>query len=298
MPRQIVLLPLMLLVSLAGCSGPAKLVRLDTGQGPPAVHVPRRDVQPVRLTEEEFRKAVRKHGANVQPSSRPLESARRLLGVPARSGWYRYETRTRGLRLLEPEDLKQGELPPADTEVTRGYLEWCERTWEPGDCLRLLGDGPVLDGDGKYALAMAIAHTRVLGAMKEELGRLVSPSAVVATVVGGLTMYAILLAMPEPLSKGVAALLTLGAVGYLGWDTVWRLIDGWLVLMTEVDRSTSFAQIHDAGTKFGEVMGEKAARAFVMLGTVAVGNTATGMAAALPKLPGAAICVACTPVPR
>uniref|UniRef100_UPI0037D9A635 hypothetical protein n=1 Tax=Stigmatella hybrida TaxID=394097 RepID=UPI0037D9A635 len=34
-------------------------------------------------------------------------------------------------------------------------------------------------------------------------------------------------------------------------------------------------------------MGEKAARAFVMLAMVATGNTATGMAAALPKLPGA-----------
>jgi hypothetical protein len=39
--------------------------------------------------------------------------------------------------------------------------------------------------------------------MKEELGRMVSPQAVMATVVGGLTMYAILLALPEPVSKRV-----------------------------------------------------------------------------------------------
>jgi hypothetical protein len=69
---------------------------------------------------------------------------------------------------------------------------------------------------------------------------MVSPQAVVTTVVGGLTMYAILLTMPEPVSKGVAALLTLGAMAYLGWDTVWRLIDGWLMLMKEVDRATAF----------------------------------------------------------
>jgi hypothetical protein len=148
-------------------------------------------------------------------------------------------------------------------------------------------DKPFLDGDAKYALAMAIAHSKVLGAMKEELARMVSPQAVVATVVGGLTMYAILLALPEPVSKGVAALMTLGAMAYLGWDTVWRLIDGWLVLMKEVDQATTFDGIYASGEKFGDTMGEKVARAFVMLATVALGNTATGMAATLPKLPGA-----------
>jgi hypothetical protein len=96
-----------------------------------------------------------------------------------------------------------------------------------------------------------------------------------------------LLALPEPVSKGLAALMTLGAMAYLGWDTVWRLIDGWLVLMKEVDKATTFDGIYASGEKFGDTMGEKAARAFVMLGTVALGNTASGMAAALPKLPGA-----------
>ncbi|HZI05613.1 MAG TPA: hypothetical protein VEZ71_16405 [Archangium sp.] len=183
---------------------------------------------------------------------------------------------TRNLRLL-----------PEDEELKRRYLLWCEHTWGGGDCLRLLVDKPFLEGDARYALAMAIAHSKVLGAMKEELARMVSPQAVVATVVGGLTMYAILLALPEPVSKGLAALMTLGATAYLGWDTVWRLIDGWLVLMKEVDEATTFDGIYASGEKFGETMGEKAARAFVMLGTVALGNTASGMAATLPKLPGA-----------
>ncbi|MDC0714508.1 hypothetical protein POL68_39030 [Stigmatella sp. ncwal1] len=178
-------------------------------------------------------------------------------------------------------------LLPEDGELKRRYLLWCEHTWGGGDCLRLLVDKPFLDGDAKYALAMAIAHSKVLGAMKEELARMVNPQAVVATVVSGLTLYAILLTLPEPVSKGVAALLTLGAIGYLGWDTVWLLIDGWLVLMNEVDQATTFDGISVSGEKFGATMGEKAARAFVMLGTVALGNTASGMAATLPKLPGA-----------
>ena len=188
---------------------------------------------------------------------------------------------------LEPENARNLRLLPEDEELKRRYLLWCEERWGGGDCLQLLVDKPFLDGDARYALAMAIAHSKVLGAMKEELARTVSPQAVVATVVGGLTMYAVLLSLPEPVTKGVAALLTLGAMAYLGWDTVWRLIDGWLVLMREVDRATTFDGIYASGERFGNTMGEKSARAFVLLATVAAGSTAAGMAAKLPTLPGA-----------
>ncbi|MFL5354201.1 hypothetical protein [Archangium sp.] len=279
---------LLLFVLLSGCSASTKVVvRLDTGQGEPIVHTPRRDVEPVSVSEKEFKKAVAQHALSVPPVERPLEHARQVFGVPERSGWFRYEGRSQRLMVSEPGSSRNLRLLPEDEELKRRYLLWCEHTWGGGDCLRLLVDKPFLDGDARYALAMAIAHSKVLGAMKEELGRLVSPQAVVATVVGGLTMYAILLALPEPVSKGLAALMTLGAMTYLGWDTVWRLIDGWLVLMKEVDEAATFDSIYASGEKFGDTMGEKAARAFVMLGTVALGNTASGMAATLPELPGA-----------
>jgi hypothetical protein len=278
---------LLLVAALVGCSTTKKVVRLDTGQGEPIVHVPRSEVGPVGVDEEQFKRAIAEHSPFVPAVERPLEHARQLFGVPERSGWFRYEGRSRRLIPSEPGSHKNLRLLPEDEELKRSYLLWCERTWGGGDCLRLLVDKPFLDGDAKYALAMAIAQSKVLGAMKEELARLVSPQAVMATVVGGLTMYAILLALPEPVSKGVAALMTLGAMAYLGWDTVWRLIDGWLVLMKEVDKATTFDAIYASGEKFGDTMGEKAARAFVMLATVAVGNTASGMAATLPRLPGA-----------
>jgi hypothetical protein len=283
MPRWALLL---LFSFVAGCSTTTKVVRLDTGQGEPIIHVLRRDVKPVEVGEEEFKAVVAEHAPSVPLATRPLEHARHVFGVPERSGWLRYEMRSQQLFPSSPGNHQNLRLLPEDEDLKRCYLLWCERTWGPGDCLRLLVDKPFLDEDARYALAMAIAHSKVLGAMKEELARLVSPQAVVAMVVGGLTMYAILLALPEPVSKGVAALLTLGAMAYLGWDTVWRLIDGWLVLMKEVSRATTFEGIYASGEKFGEVMGEKAARAFVMLATVAMGNTA-GMATTLPKLPGA-----------
>ena len=285
MPRSAVLL---LFVFLSGCSVSTRaVVRLDTGQGEPSVHTPRRDVETVAVSEKELTKAVAQHAPSVPAVEQPLEHARQVFGLPERSGWYRYEGRSQRLVTSEPGNTRNVHLLPEDEELKCRYLLWCEHSWGGGDCLRLLVDKPFLDGDARYALAMAIAHSKVLGAMKKELARMVSPQAVVATVVGGLTMYAILLALPEPVSKGVAALLTLGAMAYLGWDTVWRLIDGWLVLMKEVDKATTFDGISASGEKFGETMGEKAARAFVMLDTVALGNTASGMAATLPKLPGA-----------
>lgn len=284
MARRAILLLFSLLV---GCSTPTKVIRLDTGLGEPGVHIPRRDVKPVELSEEEFKKAVAKHAPSVPIVKRPLEYARQRFGVPERSGWFRYDVKSRRLSSLEPGSAQNLGLSPEDEELKRSYLLWCERTWGAGDCLRLLADKAFLDGDAKYALAMAMAQSKVLGAMKEELALMASPQALMATVVGGLTMYAVLLALPEPVSKGLAAILTLGAMAYLGWDTVWRLIDGWLVLMEEVDRATTFDELRVSGEKFGETMGEKAARAFVMLATVAMGNTAADMVETLPKLPGA-----------
>jgi hypothetical protein len=279
---------LLMFVLLSACSASTRgVVRLDTGQGEPIVHTPRRSVEPVAVSEKQFKKAVAQHAFSVPVVERPLEYAGRLFGVSERSGWYRYEGRSKRLMASEPGSTRNLSLLPEDAELKRRYLLWCDHQWGGGDCLRLLADKPFLDGDAKYALAMAIAHTKVLGAMRAELARMVSPQSVVATVVGGLTLYAILLALPEPVSKGIAALMTLGAMAYLGLDTVWRLIDGWLVLMKEVDQATTFDGISASGEKFGATLGEKAARAFVMLGTVALGSTASGLAATLPKLPGA-----------
>ncbi len=190
----------LLFASLAGCT-PTKVVRLDTGQGRSSVHVPRRDVEPVEVSREQFKQAVAKHTPSVPVVERPLEYAGRLFGVPERSGWFWYEGRSRRLMASEPGNHPNLRLLPEDEKLKRCYLQWCEQSWGGGDCLRLLVDKPFLDGDAKYALAMAIAQSKVLGAMKEELARQVSPQALVATVVGGLTMYALLLALPEPVSR-------------------------------------------------------------------------------------------------
>jgi hypothetical protein len=88
-------------------------------------------------------------------------------------------------------------------------------------------------------------------------------------------------------SKGLAALLTATAIAYLGVDTVWRLLDGWMALVRKVDQASTFEQLCEAGEAYGEVLGENAARIFIMLATAAIGNTA-GLAGKASRLPGSA----------
>ncbi|MFL5356207.1 hypothetical protein [Archangium sp.] len=189
---------------LVGCAT-TRLVRLDLGDGAPIVHAPHSDAQRVALDKAEFATGVVALARDVRPSSYPLQDARRLWGVPPRSGSYLYEVEnrrvislqdgeeaTRGLRLLEPSS--------ASDELTLAYGRWCGRRSKPGDCLHLLDEGPLLGGDGKYVLAMAIAMDSVWDETAEALKGMADPQAVLATVTSAMTMYMMLWVMPEPAS--------------------------------------------------------------------------------------------------
>ena len=102
------------------------------------------------------------------------------------------------------------------------------------------------------------------------------------------TTYCILLAVPEPFSKGVAAVMTASLIAYVGVDTFWSLIVGFKRLVEEAERATTVDELREAGERYGKDMGRNAARAFAMLATAAIGNTAAGLGAKVPKLPGAA----------
>ncbi|WP_225408332.1 restriction endonuclease fold toxin 5 domain-containing protein [Stigmatella hybrida] len=286
MPRQAVLV---LCVFFVACSATTKAVHLDTGQDKRIVHVPRLGVAPVKVGFTAFQETVAEHGRRVAPTERPLQSARHLFGLSERSGWYHYERKSRRLFPLGAENELQVEISPIGAALNRQYGLWCSRAWgpPPRDCLRLLVDSPVLDGDGKYALAMAIAQGAVLGEMKNAFRHMVNPEAVLTTLTGAMTMYLMLWLLPEPISKGVAALVTVGLVSYLGWELVWKLIAGWRELAATVDQATTLEEIRAAGETFAQVMGDKGAKALVMMTAVAVGNTAAGMAARMPGLPGA-----------
>ncbi|TQF09688.1 hypothetical protein FJV41_43310 [Myxococcus llanfairpwllgwyngyllgogerychwyrndrobwllllantysiliogogogochensis] len=282
---------LLLLMAVTGCAT-GRVVRLETGEDSFLVtprEEPDAEVSAAVLEDDEFEEALTELARDVPPSRNPMQVARERFGVPSRSGVYGYERDSSRLIPQRGGDVDGPRLLEdyADEALTRAYGQWCKRKDRPGDCLRLLDEGPLLASDGKYTWALAIAMDSVWEETSEALEGMTDPQAVVAGIAASATMYLLLWSLPEPVSKGVAATLTALLIAYLGVDTVWSMLDGWLTLVRQVDRATSFEQLHGAGEAYGEVLGENAARVFVMLATVAIGNTA-GLAAKSVGLPGSA----------
>ncbi len=275
------------LVLLVGCGTASRVVRLDTGQTDTLVFTPRSGATPVTLGNGEFEDAVSELARDVRPPTRPQEAARRLFEVEARSGSYTYETPSRRITPLKPGEHLEGQSTTPEVELTRDYLRWCERTGRPGDCLRLLTESPTVNGDGRFALAMALAKGAVLDEMLEAFKDMADPHAMVAAVLWTWTTYMVLVSIPDvTISKGLAAVMTATIISYVGVDTFWGLVVGFKRLMDEADRATTFNELRAAGERYGKLMGRNAARAFAMLSMAAIGNTAPGLAAKVPKLPG------------
>jgi hypothetical protein len=198
-----------LLVLLAGCATASRVVRLDTGQADTLVFTPRSGAQPVKLNGDDFKEAVAKRAWEVRPSTGPQEAARKLFEVETRSGSYTYETLSRRVTPLGPDEHLEGTPPVAEVELTRDYLRWCERTGRPGDCLRLLTESPVVNGDGRFAMALALAKGAVLDEMLEAFKDMADPHAMVAAVLWTWTTYMVLISIPDvTISKGLAAVMT------------------------------------------------------------------------------------------
>ncbi|CAM4050843.1 AHH domain-containing protein [Corallococcus exiguus] len=277
----------MLLVG-TGCAA-SRNVRLGTGRGPTRVHTPQRDVRPVALDEDAFVSAVAGLARTAPVSSYPMEAARRLLAASLPSRPYAH---VRGhLGLISVHEPGRGRLRLNDApeaELAAAYGRWCKSKALAGDCLHLLERGPTLDEDGKRTLAFSIALDSVWDETEDALRGMTDRGAVLSMIVTTGALYLGLWLLPEPVSKGVAATMTAVLIAYLGVDTVWSLIQGWMRLADAVSEATTFDELRDAGEQYGEVMGQNAARAFVMLATAALGSTAETLAAKVPTLPGSA----------
>ncbi|ATB29203.1 hypothetical protein [Melittangium boletus] len=278
------------LVFLVGCGTTSKLVRLDTGEAPPQVFTPLSRFKSVELKAHEFKGAIAKQAretrAAISPPSPPQDAARHLFEVAARAGTFEYNARTHRLSMLRPGDTLEAEPTKVEAELTGAYRRWCEHTGASGDCLHLLEETPTLDGDGRYTLAMALAQRVVLDEMLEAFKDMADPHAMVSAILWTCSTYMFLITVPEPVTKGLAAVMTATLIAYVGVDTFWGLIQGFKRLMLEADHATTFNDLREAGERYGRVIGRDAARAFAMLAAVAVGNTAAGFAAKAPGLPG------------
>jgi hypothetical protein len=269
------------------CSS-TRFVHLDTGQGQPIIHVPYTDeAELVALQEKEFTEAITKTVRQTRLAANPERAARELFAIPPRNGWYAY-TQRQGVVPLDGQP-PASQWAEAAVQMTQEYLRLCEARGKPGDCRKVLMNSPVLTGDGRYALAMAFAIDEVIPEMMEAFKDMADPEAIKASILWTMTIYAAMWMAPEPVfSKGLATVVTASFICYIGVDTFWTLIQGWRRLVEVADHATSLSELHDAGKKYGRVMGKNAARAFALLLTAALGQTASGFSAKVPTLPGSA----------
>jgi hypothetical protein len=263
-----------------------RVVRLDTGQGQPSIHIPRTgETRPVELGEEEFKEAIAKEVRQKKPSVNPEKAARELFDVPPRSGWYGY-TQREGVAPLDGQPPVP-QWAEVDVRVTQEYLRFCEAIGKPGDCRGVLMNSPVLTGDGRYALAMSFAIDAVLPEMMEAFKDMADPETIKASILWTMTLYAAMWLAPEPVfSKGLATVVTASFICYIGVDTFWTLIQGWRRLVERANLVTSFSELREAGKTYGKVMGKNAARAFALLLTAAIGQTASSFSAKVSTLLG------------
>ncbi len=245
-------------------------------------------VAAMELSDEGFRHAVVARARVIGSVPSDVQAAaRRLFDVGAKQGSFEYDVKTGRLLELKTGERVDRSAAVSESEIlTRDYLRWCEGTGRPGDCLRLLSEMPELSGDARFALALSFAQHAVWGEMMAAFKDMANPQALVSAVLWTCTTYLLLITIPEPVTKGLAAMLTATLIAYIGVDTFWGLVVGFKQLMESSARATSFRDLRAAGERYGGVMGMNAARAFLMLATVAMGNTASGFAAKVPGLPG------------
>jgi hypothetical protein len=173
---------------------------------------------------------------------------------------------------------------PWRSELSEDYERYCMRCCTPGDCLGLFQDGSRFDAEDKSRLALALAVGPAIEARDAELRSMFSSAQLVTMVSISIAGYLALLAMPEPVSKGVAAAFGVLLWAYLGWE-LFDLMRGYLRLREEAARATTFAELREVGERFGKVIGPNSVRILVMLGTAAVGSTGQLISRA-PTLPG------------
>ena len=218
--------------------------------------------EPVQVNTEDFQRAMRGLAREVRPPAQPAQTAHWLMEGSLQADLLAEVERGRVVRMMPLEDDSPLETASA-AELKRKYLGLCQQEYGGGDCLGLLADGPILTREDLRTLGLALALKGVLRETGVALKGMVSPQALVAMVVWTCCLYLMLWLLPEPVSKLVAASMTVALLAWLPVHTLWSLMDGWGRLVHEVDRATSYEQVEEASAKFGRVMGENTAHVLV-----------------------------------
>ncbi|WP_238536544.1 AHH domain-containing protein [Stigmatella aurantiaca] len=240
------------------------------------------------MAPEQVTEAIRKMAREVRLSGSPRQTVERLFQLDALYG--DYLLRERKIVPLESSGMPlEGALTDEEQNLVIRYKAWCRSAYGfEGDCLGALVGGKYLDMQGRYMLAMALSKSPVLEEFKKALGEMVSMRAVVQAAIGTVVTLLVLLALPEPITKFVAAWATTALVLWVGASTLYNLVTGWFQLMEEVKTAATFEEVRDAGEKFGKLFSREAAQAFAMIVMALLTHTAKGFAEQVATLPGSA----------
>ncbi|MDY7232811.1 AHH domain-containing protein [Hyalangium rubrum] len=279
------------LALIVGCASVPRVPRVeDTGQSKAVVHVSRTaDLQPVELEEEEFQQAVRRLAREVRMTGTPRQTAEKAFQLDPQSGNYLYLQRDKKLVPAGPGEPWDGTLTKEELSLAERYRLWCQSAYNfYGDCLGgALVAGRYLDRQGRYVWALAMSKSPVLDEMKKALGELADFRALISAALWTLGSM-LLIMLLNPVAPALVAVLGVGMLLYVGYDTLRNLVTGWVELTEAAKVATTFEEIREAGERFGKVIGREAARAFAMLLIAAIGSTAQLFAAKVPTLPGSA----------
>ncbi len=242
----------------------------------------------MELAPEEVTETLRRLARQVRLSGTPRETVEKLFQLDAVYGDYLYLSQERKLVPLESGTALEGALTEEEERWADGYKAWCRSAHRfEGDCLggALVG-GKYLDLRGRYMWAMALSKSPVLEEFEKALGEMVSMQAVMQAAMYTIVVLLVLLTLPEPVTKFIAAWATTALVLWVGAKTLYNLVTGWFQLMAEVKVATTFEQLRDAGEKFGRLFSREAAQAFAMVAMALLTHAAKGFAEQVATLPG------------
>jgi len=176
---------------------------------------------------------------------------------------------------------------PLDASIlVQHYVGWCERRGLKSDCVGVLHGGLELSDDDKPRIAFDLALGSMGEGFKDELRKLGDPNTIRVIVVTAMVGCMAALAVPTGVSQAAFAGLSAFLIAYLGFETVWNLIAGYLQMEAEAKAAKTFGQLREAGEKYGKILGGEAAKVFIMLVLGAISEG--GLLARLGMLPKAA----------
>lgn len=233
-------------------------VRLETGEGPTIVYTPpAAEPPPVEIPEKVFLHALADLLLEV-----PLTIYPRHQGQVLFASW-------------------SGQVDKAQQFL----LDQCEPSESPDDCLRLPSNAPPPGTLARMRLALSSSLDSLWEGATIPMAEYADPMAFKVMVYSAMITYLVILMVPEPVTKALAAVLTVCLVAYIGLGPVWSMMKAGWQLVQDCEQATTPQQLKLAGQRFNLVMGDNVMRIFLLLATAAIGGR-TSFLSKGPRLPG------------